>query len=39
MRWNDPLEKLIPWVPKGGRQFFAAFLVVFLGYVVWQVVT
>ena len=37
--WYDPLEKLLPWVPKWGRQFFAAFAVVFLIYALWQVVT
>lgn len=39
MAWYDPLKKYAPKMPRRLRIFFAAFMVVFLGYVLWQVVT
>jgi hypothetical protein len=32
MTWTDPLENLVPWLPKPGRQALALFLLVFAAY-------
>ena len=39
MSCSDPLADVLPWVPKLGRQFFAAFLAVFLAYAIVRVMS